>query len=66
MLRDASERDKKILKGAVNSMIQGQNQFNKEMQNQPLASDRSHVPSADAIFDNGNPNSRANKFVNQI
>ena len=25
MLRDASERDKMILKGAVNSMIQGQN-----------------------------------------
>ena len=25
MLRDASERDKQILKGAVNSMIQGQN-----------------------------------------
>jgi hypothetical protein len=64
MMKDASDRDKEIFKNAMNKINAGQNQFNKEMNN---ASDLSVVVNPEqAIYDNGDPNSRNNKYVAQI
>ena len=67
MLNDASERDKQIFNDAIKKVNAGQNQFNKEMQsNQLMDTGRAQVSREQAIFDNGDPNSRNNKYVAQI
>jgi len=65
MLKDASERDKEIFKNALNKVNAGQNQFNKEMQtNEVLDTNRdASVKPEQAIYDNGDPNSKSNKYV---
>lgn len=64
----ASDRDKLIFKNALNNVNSGQNQFNKDMQlNSVLNSDQPQAVTADqAIYDNGDPNSRNNKYVAKI
>jgi len=64
MLKDASERDKLIFKNALNKVNAGQNQFNKEMQsNQVMDVGGDQAKPEQAIFDNGDLNSRNNKYV---
>jgi len=64
MLKDASERDKLIFKNALNKVNAGQNQFNKEMQsNQVMDAGGDQAKPEQAIFDNGDLNSRNNKYV---
>jgi len=39
MLKDASDRDKEIFKNVLSKVNQGQNQFNKEMNNEIMETD---------------------------
>ena len=67
MLKDASDRDKKIFNDAIKKVNQGQKEFNKEMsQNQVMGRDSVRVDPNMAIFDNGDPSSRNNKYATLI
>jgi hypothetical protein len=67
MMKDASERDKLIFKNALNKVNQGQNSFNKEMLSTEVLEPENIVVSPEqAIYDNGDPNSRNNKYVARI
>lgn len=66
MMKDASDHDKEIFKNALNKINQGQNQFNKEMNSEMMEGAQVSVNPEQAIYDNGDPNSRNNKYVAQI
>ena len=63
LLKDASNRDKEIFKNALNKVNQGASQFNKEMLDNDLMDSRGAASPEQAIYDNGDPNSRNNKYV---
>ena len=66
-MNDCSDRDKEIFDAALKKVAQGQNQFNKEMNQSLMDTNRVlDVTPEQAIFDNGDPNSRNNKYVAQI
>ena len=67
MMKDASDRDKLNFKNALNKVNLGQNSFNKEMLSAEVLESRAILVSPEqAIYDNGDPNSRNNKYVAKI
>lgn len=66
LLKDASNRDKDLFKNALNRVNQGASQFNKEMLDNNLMDSRMAASPEQAIYDNGDLNSRNNKYVAQI